>query len=57
MNEKLAIKVTMDFWAISAHKFRTSFWFKHYEVILAEEQSELSKNVELIWWRKYGNTI
>ena len=42
-DKKLIQKVIMDCRAIAAHKFRTRFVFKHYDVILNKEQLVLSK--------------
>ena len=43
IDEKLAIKVTMDCRITSAHKFKTRLGFKQYDVILTKEQSVLTK--------------
>ena len=45
IDEKVAIKVTVDCRTISAHKFRTRLGFKQYDVILTKKQSELTKKV------------
>ena len=43
VDEKLAIKVIMDFRTTSAHKCITRLEFKQYDVILTREQSLLTK--------------
>ena len=43
MNEKLAIKVPMDWRTTAAHNFRTRLRFKQYNIILTKEQSVLIK--------------
>lgn len=43
IDKKLIHKVTMDCMAKAAHKFRTRFVFKHYDVILNKEQLVVSK--------------
>ena len=43
IDEKLAIKVIMDFRTTTTHKFRTRLGIKQYDVILTKEQSVLTK--------------
>ena len=43
LDEKLAIKLIMDCRTTSAHKFRARLGFKEDDVILAKEQSVLTK--------------
>ena len=43
IHKELATKVTMDCRTTAAHKFRTRLGFKQYDVILAKEQSLLTK--------------
>ena len=47
IDEKLAIKVIMDCRTTSAHKFRTRLEFKQYNVNLTNEQSVLTKILNL----------
>ena len=56
INEKLAVKVITDCRATSTYEFRTRLGFKQY-VILTKKTIRTNKNSELIWRRKYGNTI
>ena len=42
MSQK-TVKVIMDCITTSAHKFRTKLGFKQYDIILAKEQSVLTK--------------
>ena len=43
IDEKLAVKVIMDWTTTTPHKFRTRLGFKQYEVILTKELSVLTK--------------
>ena len=53
---KLAMKVSMDYRIKSAHKFRTKFEFKQYDVISIKKKKK-SVLTNIMQTRKYANKI